>query len=304
MELEALAISKNKNRKYSVGEEVGPYKHKILGYSKNYSKDKKVLFLCGICHNNSFISRLSDVTRTDKRSIHSCGCINNNYIIGNRYGKYQHKLIEIIKDKMGKNSYGIFLCGACNKNTFKARVDTIKYNHKLSCGCLNDLSGEKFGKLTVLCPTNKRDNTGNIIWKCQCDCDNFTICYVPTSSLKSGNTTSCGCVISKGENKIQNILQQEGIKFYKQYKFPDLVSSKNYQLKFDFYLPDYNICIEYDGIQHFSPTFYTHDDFEIRKHNDKLKTIYCQENNIKLIRIPYTDFDKINKKYLEERLAN
>ena len=69
-----------------------------------------------------------------------------------------------------------------------------------SCGCKKktlisqkvskDLTGKKFGYLTVLAPTEDRQN-GSIVWKCQCDCGN--ICYIPTSNLSRGHTKSCGC---------------------------------------------------------------------------------------------------------------
>ena len=71
---------------------------------------------------------------------------------------------------------------------------------------------------------------------------------------------------------------------------------------FDFYLDDYNIAIEYDGTQHYFPTaFFTRDEeaakenFEYVKSHDKIKTKYCEDNGIKLIRIPYWSFNKIEE---------
>lgn len=55
-----------------------------------------------------------------------------------------------------------------------------------------DLTGQKFNKLTVLCKSNKRDNSGSIYWKCKCDCGNETL--VITKHLKNGHTKSCGCL--------------------------------------------------------------------------------------------------------------
>ena len=64
-------------------------------------------------------------------------------------------------------------------------------------------------------------------------------------------------------------------------------------LPFDFYLPEYNLCIEYDGIQHFIPqSFGSQMDknkmFKKVKDHDKIKDRYCKKNGIKLLRIPYT----------------
>ena len=100
------------------------------------------------------------------------------------------------------------------------------------------------------------------------------------------------CSSSKGELKIIGFLQQNGIDFKTQYKFKNLK-----QLRFDFYLPDYNICIEYDGIQHFKPVdfFGGVKSFKILKDNDRLKDIYCKNNNIRLIRINYKQFKKLDK---------
>jgi very-short-patch-repair endonuclease len=58
-------------------------------------------------------------------------------------------------------------------------------------------------------------------------------------------------------------------------------------LKFDFYLPEYNTVLEYDGIQHYKPSF-GKKSFEITSRNDKIKNDYLKEKNIRLIRIPYT----------------
>ena len=60
-----------------------------------------------------------------------------------------------------------------------------------------------------------------------------------------------------------------------------------YLLPFDFYLPKYNTCIEYDGEGHYK-VIYSQEGYERTKFTDKLKTKYCKKNGIKLIRIPYT----------------
>lgn len=67
-------------------------------------------------------------------------------------------------------------------------------------------------------------------------------------------------------------------------------------MRFDFYLPDHNTCIEYDGIQHFKIIEYFggRSGFMKQKHRDKIKNNYCKENNIKLLRISYNDFNNIN----------
>lgn len=63
-----------------------------------------------------------------------------------------------------------------------------------------DITGQKFGHLTVLKDSGERKNR-QVVWECQCDCENHPIIKVVGSSLRSGHTTSCGCS-RKGKNII------------------------------------------------------------------------------------------------------
>lgn len=78
-----------------------------------------------------------------------------------------------------------------------------------------------------------------------------------------------------------------------QYRFPDCKNKK--PLPFDFYLPSLNICIEADGEQHFSDRMkgYFAGTLKSIQHRDSIKTNYCLQKGIKLIRIPYWDFNNI-----------
>jgi len=98
------------------------------------------------------------------------------------------------------------------------------------------------------------------------------------------------CNLSKGEKEIQSFLFENEIKFQREKIFEKLN-----QKRFDFYLPKYNIAIEYDGIQHFkSIDFFGGEDcFIKRKQSDEIKNQFCIDNNIKLIRIPYTKLSYI-----------
>lgn len=106
------------------------------------------------------------------------------------------------------------------------------------------------------------------------------------------------CKSSKGERKIQEILNKYCIEYNIQYKFKDCCNEN--VLPFDFYLPSYKLCIEYDGIQHFSPCTFggiskekAEENLKSCKLRDKIKDDFCLANGIKLIRIPYTEFDNI-----------
>lgn len=97
------------------------------------------------------------------------------------------------------------------------------------------------------------------------------------------------CKSSKGEIEIENYLSENNINFEQQYRFYDC--RNKLPLPFDFYLPDLNICIEYDGRQHIKPVEYFGGKkmYEYIKSNDRIKTGYCEVNNIRLIRIRYDE---------------
>jgi hypothetical protein len=113
------------------------------------------------------------------------------------------------------------------------------------------------------------------------------------------------CHESTGEKIINEFLKNNNITFFRQHKFPDctnrMAPSKCVVLKFDFFLPEYNTVIEYDGVQHFKPSF-GQKSFEITKRNDKIKNEYLKEKNIKVLRIPYTTTGKNLIKTLKDNL--
>lgn len=112
----------------------------------------------------------------------------------------------------------------------------------------------------------------------------------------SGN--SCPkCNLSKGEYIIQNWLSENNISYSYNHTFKDCINPEtNRKLKYDFYIPSYNILIEFDGIQHFKPTRFNgiqqtkaEINFIKTKYCDKLKTDYAFKNKIPLLRIKYDD---------------
>lgn len=225
----------------------------------------------GACKNliGQTFNRLTVLEKTDKRDssgsvIWKCECSCAN-----------HPIVEVSTRNL-KSSTGVKSCGCLRIEKLRDKI-SIKL-HK----------GDKFGRLSVVEQTNKRTKDGNILWICDCDCGNKQV-YVSARDLVRGHTKSCGCLSSYGESYIAQLLQKEQIFYISQKSFNDCINPvTKSKLYFDFYLPDYNICIEYDGIQHFQPTFYTHDDFKERQKRDKIKDRYCNENNIPLLRIKYT----------------
>lgn len=113
------------------------------------------------------------------------------------------------------------------------------------------------------------------------------------------------CNKSSGETKIANFLIEHNISFEREYRFDEC--KYKYRLPFDFYLKEYNLCIEYDGIQHFMPvTFAGKNDsncieqFNQTVEKDKIKNQYCLNKGIALLRFNYLDSDD----YIQNTLLN
>lgn len=102
------------------------------------------------------------------------------------------------------------------------------------------------------------------------------------------------CKESRGERTIRQWLESNNISYVYQKVFDNCKDIRN--LPFDFYLPDYNLCIEYDGKQHFEPVEYFggNDSFKVLQRHDKIKNEYCKQNNILILRIPY--YENIKEK--------
>jgi hypothetical protein len=143
------------------------------------------------------------------------------------------------------------------------------------------LHGKKYGYDLVLSYKNNRT-------KLEIKCEKHGVFkQTPQKHLKNQGCPKCK--ESKGEKEITNYLNENKINFIPQYKF---LECKNLlPLPFDFYLPNYNICIEYDGEQHFNKFRFEKNEMGLlrRQNNDKIKTNYCLNNNIYLLRIKYNE---------------
>lgn len=87
-------------------------------------------------------------------------------------------------------SYWLCQCDCGNKCVVSG--DHLKTGHTTSCGCNRheDLTNQRFGKLTALHYAYTKNK--KVYWHCKCDCGNEL--DVQANSLKTGNTTSCGCI--------------------------------------------------------------------------------------------------------------
>lgn len=108
------------------------------------------------------------------------------------------------------------------------------------------------------------------------------------------------CSLSRGAKAIKKFLIKNNIEFIPEYKFSDCINIRS--LPFDFYLPKYNIAIEYDGEFHYDlPLSFRFKDKEKRRlevieiqKRDEIKTKYCKNKNISLLRVPYWELKNID----------
>lgn len=214
-------------------------------------------------------------------------------------------------DEQKHKKKGAYWICKCDCGTIKSVWGaSLRDGSSKSCGCTRtekiieighknrlDLTNQRFGKLVALYPVSHKDNNTSVYWVCQCDCGTITQ-PISAQNLRNGDTKSCGCVISRGNNKIKQLLLDLNISFISEKTFEDLYYVG--KLRFDFYLPKYNILIEYQGKQHYEPQqpFGGLERFEIQTKCDNLKREYCKKHNIKLIEIPYWDYNKLNEDYL------
>ena len=149
-------------------------------------------------------------------TVNNCGCIPKTTsrngtiyedITGRRFG-----LLTAISKEKSKGGKTHWLCACDCGGTRIVATSELKLGRVTHCGCekrtnhttFKNLQGQRFGRLTVIKPTEKRTLTGSVIWKCVCDCGNEV--EVSSDSLKRGNTISCGCRKQEIKDTLHNEL--------------------------------------------------------------------------------------------------
>lgn len=141
-------------------------------------------------------------------------------------------------------------------------------------------------------PHNYLSRTRDYVWWICSECGNRWQAEIQNRTHKNAGCHNCNT--SSGNRKIRKTLNNK-IKYIDEYRFDEC---KNiYALPFDFYLPDYNLCIEYHGIQHYKEIgfFSAGGGLKGLKKRDKIKEKFCKDNGINLLVIPYTEFDNIEQ---------
>lgn len=242
---------------------------------------------------------------------------------GQKFGKLT-VLKRVENDKHGKTQW---LCQCdCGSEPKIINGAALRRGLTTSCGCNKleklaiynakhtiDETGNIYGYLTVINrntdPSYATD--GRAMWNCQCKCGN--ICVVSGKLLRDGHTTSCGCRRqSLGEEAIEKLLIDNNFIYAKEYlvQVRKELIYQHHKARFDFAIFDkkniLQYLIEYDGSQHFKENiredgfgWNNKEAYEKTHERDKIKNQWCKENNIPLIRIPYTHLDKLCIKDLQ-----
>ncbi len=166
-------------------------------------------------------------------------------------------------------------CDKCCPSNKKLSYDYVKnYIEDFGYKLISKEYKNNHTKLDILCPT-----CGEIF---KCHFNNF----------QQGSRCPNCQPISKGELKIKEYLDDKNIEYIQEKIFPECKDKRF--LRYDFYLPKYNLCIEYNGTQHYKKKFRMSDeDMDDRIKKDKIKEQFCIDNNIDLLIIPYWDFKNI-----------
>jgi very-short-patch-repair endonuclease len=258
---------------------------------------------------------LSNSLKRKIRPVKSCGCLLKSLREGeNLIGKKFHRLKVIKKDNEKynyKRDRKRWIC-LCDCGNIKRHIssDQLKRGTVKSCGCLRkettsnicrkNIIGKKFGKLTVEKYLYSKHKT--TYWLCKCECGNEKI--TSSCSLVTKSCQSCGCIISNGNNKIKKILELLNLKFKQEKRFKKCKNKG--LLRFDFYLPDYNLCIEFQGKQHYEYGIWgkktkRQEMFELVQLHDQIKRDFCKQEGVELLEICYKDYDRIEE-ILREKL--
>lgn len=183
-------------------------------------------------------------------------------------------------------------CGKCGKEQIN-KTSGKQLTQEQFISRVNNIEGLSFEKTVY---KSKRDS---VIVTCEKHGD-----YEVNAELllKGHGCRKCSSVNSKGEKEVRKILKSLGIDFVEQAKFPDCLGESNRRLMFDFFIPSKNLCIEYDGKQHFTEVEYWggKEGLEKRQLNDQIKTKFCKQKQINLLRLSYKDNieEELNKFYI------
>ena len=252
-------------------------------------------------------------------------CICNDCAEEIRRRKRRRHTVEELKERVesfgGKYVSGIYerrkspirIIGSCG-HEFTTNAETI-LRDCFSCLCIDcarqlgrDYFRFSFDEVKKKCDdlglellsTEYKNARSPLLFRCSCGRE-----YITTwENVKCDGKVRCDyCThkVSSGELAVETWLQDNNVVYEKQKTFDDLVGLAGKKYRYDFYLPEYNLCVEYDGQQHFRTVNFSGSMSEEKLivnlldtyDHDCLKNQYCEDNGIDLLRISYKDKDRI-----------
>ena len=173
-------------------------------------------------------------------------------------------------------------CPKCSKKLKKSTEDFKKEVY--------DLVGKEYSVIGEYIKSKEK-----ILMKHNCiECNNYEYEVTPSNFLSGKRCPKCN--ESKGENKIGKYLLNNNFNYTPQMEFEGLIGLGGKNLSYDFYLPQYNLLIEYQGEYHDGTARnQTKEEFKRQIEHDKRKREYAKEHNIKLLEIWYWDFDNVEQ---------
>lgn len=268
-------------------------------YYRRYVEGGDLIYACENCRQQ----KTSDVYKSQRLSEQYnravLFCNSNNYDVITKLSDIQdHKsYIKYICPKHGIQETKMFVLNQGHKCIY-CGYDAAIQSQRISVDEVEKRFNEYGGEVLNL--YDYRDcMSKNMMVLCPECGDAFLTSLYAFTKHHGQRCPQCSSAKSFGEFKICQFLDVYQIPYKTQYRFCDC-KDKN-PLPFDVYIPNINTIIEYDGEFHYIPIQVDGNPIDVAiqrlnetKRRDKIKNQYCIDNNIRLIRIPYWDFDDIN----------
>lgn len=287
---------------------------KDLPHSSMY----KIHIICDFC-GEGFQTTMRDYYRHEDKNIDACKKCRANKQHSYTYNDRANKKFNLLKDFCSDMNYELitketdysgakmeveYICPKHGKQT--ALLDNMIHGH----GCLkcsyesrgvkskHDIKYikdtiESFNGNELLNPEDYVESKmNNLKIKCGSCGQIYTVSFSDYVNNQQIRCSHCSHSESKGERRIRLFLESNNIQFQQRKSFKDCKDIK--PLPFDFFLPDRNLIIEFDGQHHFYPVWGFKHYFNTVKHDLK-KNDYCNKHNIQILRIPYWDGNDIEK---------
>lgn len=291
-----------------------PFNTQIILDSFKSSSSKTTQFICGRCH-KKFSSSIENIKTAKYKVCNECA----RNLQKTRLSSTEKVKQEILKtghiplfDKFKGYSKRVLVQNA------EGYIGLVKYATLLQGGSITpfgihnpyalDNLREYCNKHNLDCiiPEQKYkgwDNDLEVVCGCGKKYITTTTHFIHENKIQCND---CSNRQSKLEKVVELFLKSEGINYIREYRFEDCRSINT--LPFDFYLSEYNMCIEVDGEQHYLPVEFggiskerAIVNFAQTQERDKIKTDYCKNNNIQLIRLKY---DEVHNKSFEQKLMS